>query len=84
MIEKEKEKEKEEDEQQQNEYDWVYEKVHSLFSNTTPDGIYNHSLTTNTKNILNIRCDISIKGNLELHCDDNSGYKINRTYIHTF
>lgn len=36
----EKEKEKEEDEQQQNEYDWVYEKVHSLFSNTTPDGIY--------------------------------------------
>jgi hypothetical protein len=46
--------------------------------------IYNHSLTTNTKYILNIRCDISIKGNLELHCDDNSGYKINRTYIHTF
>jgi hypothetical protein len=33
--------------------------------------IYNQSLTTNTNNILNIWCDIAIKGNLELHCDDD-------------
>jgi hypothetical protein len=64
MIEKEKEKEKEEDEQQQqqqqqNEYDWVYEEsplIINYFQTLQLEMayIYNQSLTTNTKNILNI------------------------------